>query len=346
VEFIPSAIDRPATIADLIAERFRLARHAARSIVAQLHGFSEWTSLATAIDRGPASTLDDTVAPDIAELRLSFQAAVIGHRLMVNPHVALRAATELAASGSREPRLGPIETDAGRFEFMGRTNRFSARQARQQRRQNERLGAVGAGLLATGQPTRPLAWIETLTQQFEFPIENAKPYICDPLALIGEIRNKNARLPLYLCGHAHIPGADNPATSIAEREIARMHSRALLLFQHPLVWTANGELTPTTKTVLYGGRSFRAGRWTDFLLGAGGYSALRRSPPIDATLVDSSVIDNQATERAAQAAIAIARGNAHGQAMQPFVLPSPTNWAILLCLDPSAIEALHLTEEP
>ena len=42
---------------------------------------------------------------------------------------------------------------------------------------------------------------------------------------------------------------------------------------------------------------------------------------------------------------AIARGNAHSTTMRPFVLPSPTNWAILLCLDPSAIDALHLTEE-
>jgi len=345
VEFIPPDAERPARIADLIADRFRLARHAARSVVAQLHGFSEWAGLAAAIDRGPASPRDDAVAADVAELRRSFQAAVIGHRLMVNPHVAVRVATELAVSGSNEPRLEPIAADAGRFEFMGRTNRFMAREARQHRRQEQRLGAVGAGLLAGGQPTRPLAWIEALTQRFGFPIENARPYVSEPLALIGEIRNKNARLSLYLAGHAHIPGADNPATLVAEQEIARLHSRALLLFQHPLVWTPDSDISPTTKTVLYGGRSLRSGRWTDFLLGAGGFAALRRPQPLDAASVDPAVIEGQATEAAAQAAIAIARGNAHSTTMQPFVLPSPTNWAILLCLDPSAIDALHLTEE-
>jgi len=344
MQFVPTSIDRPATIADLFAERFFLARHAARAFVANLHGFDSWSELAKAVAVGPASPLDSDVEPDIAELRRSVYAALIGHKLSLNPHVSMRVADEISVSGTKTPTISEIPSDAGRFEFLGRTDRFSAREARQTRRQTERRSGIGAGLLAANLQVAPYPWIDCLTKTFGFEIQDARPFVTNPLSRFGELRVKNARCQLFLAGHAHLPESENAATDLAEREIARDCAHAALFFQHPVAWTDDQRIHPTRPTALYGGRVLKGGRWTDFILGQNGPQVLRRPDGIRAADLSADYVTRHLHPAAAQAAINIATTNANVRGLRPFVLPAGASWAIILCLDQSAIRALNLSE--
>ncbi|MBY3433505.1 sel1 repeat family protein [Rhizobium laguerreae] len=266
----PDGGKRPKLVRDALKGAFDLSTTHAESLTAGLFGYTSWSRLNNAANdkRTVKGKFDEECsAPEFVK-RQNLQRNLLCYRLSLDEYIA-EIAIRLLKPTSRlgKPSLRRLEQEASgkMFPFASDDMMGSVQPFLDQVGIKSSAGLEGMNTVRDMMPVNPAGWL-TVLEHVGFKIRNGRTKPTLSGEVIGEIANASGAIPIYMIGAAYDPGdLSDLLVDKHMKTIARKSDRAFLLFGKPTFIVAKND----EAGVLYGGRVYHEGAWSDFVLSPG-----------------------------------------------------------------------------
>jgi hypothetical protein len=266
----PDGGKRPKLVRDALKGAFGMRSAEAESLTAGLFGYTSWSRLNNAANdkRTVKGKFDEECsAPEFVK-RQNLQRNLLCYRLSLDEYIA-EIAIRLLKPTSRlgKPSLRRLEQEASdkMFPFASDDMMAGVQPLLDQVGVKSRNGLEGMNTVRDMMPANPAGWL-TVLEYMGFKIQNGRTKPMSSGEPIGEIADKSGVIPIHMIGAAYDPGdLSDLLVDKHMKTIGRKSERAVLLFGKPtFVVSKNDEAG-----VLYGGRVYHEGAWSDFVLSPG-----------------------------------------------------------------------------
>lgn len=337
---IPADPEKPHKIAYAIVKATNMPMGRVRRVVAELYGFSSWADLDRAM-RGSRDLPDEDAPAEAVRARRD------RHREVLSRYFSLsdREIETLAAN------LAPTTLGDPEFDYSQEGKLFGGVSAKELSQSYKDMAeATGVDVedalekIRASNPCHARPWINALRASFGFDLIEEFPERKGPLEHIASTTWNQVAWPIYLSSVRASPGDfDDPIIHAAQKRIAAENERALLLFDHPAIFMVPDRKDPTKASdgVIYGGRILRDGRWSDFVLTAGGMGAVAPQNIRTITQLSRGFISDHTTPDGLNLVVELSKQTAIYPTEDPLIrVGSVRGWTTVMIFDRSQEQML------
>lgn len=285
----PNGMARSEAVLKAILNEVTVPESAVKEMIAALHGYMSWEALAkaaadTAVSKGKFD--EDCSAAEYNE-RERLQTEIFETRMEVEENVAsvsIKLLRPTASTGT--PSLRSLDKIVDRQLFRGTPEDLMGSVSDLLKHIGLPEDALKEGALRTVWPLQTALWLDTF-ESHGWKMRRRRNDATTDGDLVCVTEASDGRLfKVFMSTVSYDPGdrGDEQVEKLMT-SIAKEHSAAVLLFNHPRI-----SVVPDSRTraAFYGGRIFSGGVWWDFLL--------RKGSGIDDALEQKTVLANGPTK--------------------------------------------------